>query len=524
MTTDYTTYYVAFFLSLMVSVGMTPLVASLAVHLGAVDQPGERRVHSVPIPRLGGLAVAVAFALPLVGLSFYVNDISRAFYANDARVWGVVFGSLVILGLGVYDDIKGARPWMKLAVQVGVAAFAYQCGMEVRVLTNPLSDQAIELHWLAFPVTLLWIVGLVNAMNLIDGIDGLAAGVAMFAGLTLAIVCFASNDRVAVVTMVSLIGALLGFLVFNSNPARIFLGDTGSMFLGFILATTSIVSSHKNTAAFTILVPAIALGVPILDTTLAMVRRFLTGKPIMRADRRHIHHLLLDLGLTQKQAVWTIYGLCVILMAISLATWRFQSHRLFILCILAFSVGFLFFSLRYIGYLQHIRDERRRMMVENILDGIGNRTVHVVELRHRLEMARNLDEMWKALVALGTRFSLERMAIVLRRGPGIRPDAPFVRELRHSAKRGGLQDVARLDLDLGKSPLVSGTLTVMWHPDNGSAHMAIYRLFFELVKLELDIALDEWAEREALGASSREGAEDVLPADASDPALLIRDS
>lgn len=302
----------AFVMALSVVVLATPLVRRLAVDVGAVDRPGEkRRVHARVIPRLGGLAIVLGFFLPLLVLFGVETEVARQFFADPLRVVGLVAGGLLITGVGVFDDVKGVRPWTKLGVQIAAACVAYACGYRIPAVSLPLVGH-LDMGIFALPITALWIVAIVNAINLIDGLDGLAGGVAFFACVTNFVVGWLNHDALVTLLSASLGGAVLGFLLFNFNPASIFMGDSGSLFLGYVLATTSIAGNYvKSSTAVAILVPLIAMGLPIVDTLFAMVRRFLEKRPIFSPDRGHIHHRLLGMGINHRRAVLILYALSI---------------------------------------------------------------------------------------------------------------------------------------------------------------------------------------------------------------------
>jgi UDP-GlcNAc:undecaprenyl-phosphate GlcNAc-1-phosphate transferase len=259
------------------------------------DASDMRKVHNGAIPRLGGVGIYLAFYLPFLGFLFYHNRVSNFLFSDMRQFLGLLICSTIILGLGIYDDIKGANARKKLIVQTITAIILFSFGFEIRSVSNPFGG-SIYLGWLSLPVTVFWLVGLSNAFNLIDGIDGLASGVAFFATSTLlAVALFLGNILPSLFTA-ALAGATLGFLRYNFNPARIFMGDSGSLFLGFTIAAISIHGSAKAHAAVAILIPIVALGLPIIDTLLAMARRLYRGLPIPTADREHIHHKLIKHG------------------------------------------------------------------------------------------------------------------------------------------------------------------------------------------------------------------------------------
>ena len=302
-----------FVIALAGVLSLTPLVRGLAIEWGVVDSPGGRRVHQRAIPRLGGVAVVGAFYVALLAVFVADTDVAQRFFADSVRALGLVVGGLLMCAVGVLDDVRGVRAIHKLIAQVLVAGIAYAAGFRIEAIYLPLLP-TVELGFLAPFATTLWIVAVINAINLIDGLDGLAGGVAFFACATNFVIASMSGDPLVMLLSAALGGAVFGFLFFNFNPASIFMGDSGSLFIGYVLATMSILgASIKSSTAVSILVPLIALGLPIIDTLLAIVRRILRRQSIFAADRSHIHHLLLSLGLTHRRAVITLYSVCVFL-------------------------------------------------------------------------------------------------------------------------------------------------------------------------------------------------------------------
>ena len=287
---------------------LTPLARALALRTGALDHPGPRRVHSEPTPRFGGLAMAAA----VLAVAWAARVLPGPARELDPRpLLGLTCASLPILALGVVDDLRGTGPWVKLAVQACAALTLTLFGYGVPLLSNPLGEPLVTGFWSA-PLTVLWVIVLTNAINLIDGLDGLAAGVVAIACGALWVTARAHGDFYVMFVASLLMGACLGFLWWNRPPARVFMGDTGSQFLGLTLSALSLLENRKGTAAITLLLPIVALGVPIADSTLAFVRRLLRGQHVFRGDARHIHHRLLDAGLSPRAALgvlWTLSGL-----------------------------------------------------------------------------------------------------------------------------------------------------------------------------------------------------------------------
>ena len=292
---------IALAVACLISLIATPPVKWFAVRVGAIDVPKDnRRVHKVPIPRLGGLAIFIGFIISVV-----------LFAEIDREIQGVLLGSLIIVFLGVVDDILPMKAWQKFFVQVIAALVAIAHGIGIDLVSNPnifgYSDY-LPLGYFSIPLTLIWIVGITNAVNLIDGLDGLAVGVSTISSLTMLVIALliTADINVAIV-LAALAGACFGFMPYNLNPAKIFMGDTGALLLGYLLATMSILGLFKFYAIISFAVPLMALALPILDTVFAIVRRLLKGQSPMAPDRGHFHHRLLDIGFSQKQAVFIIY-------------------------------------------------------------------------------------------------------------------------------------------------------------------------------------------------------------------------
>ena len=294
--------------------GMTPPVKRFAELIGAVDKPSERRINKVPIPRMGGLAIFLGFVLTAL-----------LFVPLSTQVTGILLGAVIIAVMGAVDDIVSLNPWVKLLGQIVAAVVVIRCGVVFDAISNPnpLSEVAfIEIGWLSVPLTVLWIVACTNAVNLIDGLDGLAVGVSAISSLTMLVVSLIVSDPAVSLLLAALTGACLGFMPYNLNPAKIFMGDVGSQLLGFVLSTVSILGLFKMHAIITFVVPFLALALPLTDTTFAFFRRILRGQSPFHPDRGHLHHRLLDMGLSQKQAVALMYGISALLgIAAVLMTW-----------------------------------------------------------------------------------------------------------------------------------------------------------------------------------------------------------
>lgn len=332
---------IAFFAAAAGVLALTPFVRRWALKAQAVDEPGGRRVNVAPIPRLGGIGVAVAF-YAAIGLLFVLDtEVATLFFSSPARVAGLFAGGVLMTLVGAVDDLRGLRALHKLAGQLAAAGIAYAAGFRIEALDLPMLP-TIEMGALSIVVTTLWIVAVTNAINLIDGLDGLAAGVTFFACVTNFTTAAMDNNALVMLLAATLGGAALAFLVFNFNPASIFMGDSGSLFMGYVVATSSIMgASVKSSTTVAILTPLIALGLPIMDTLVAIIRRVLQRRSIFSPDRGHVHHILLRLGLTHRRAVLTLYAMCIFLAtgAIAVAVARNRATGLALLVVSMVGVG-----------------------------------------------------------------------------------------------------------------------------------------------------------------------------------------
>jgi len=318
----------------------SPLAVRIARGVGAVDRPSERTVSQRPnMPLLGGLAVGFAFAL---GLAVAVLGFGGHGVPPE-RIRGLLLGGAIMLVVGMWDDRFGMKAWPKFAFQIFAAAVAISHGFQISSLADPISPNIVELPvWLGWAASMLWIVGITNSLNLLDGLDGLAAGVAAIIGTTLAVFAFQSGQPFGVYIGVALVGALLGFLPYNFSPARIFLGDTGSLFVGFTLSLLAL-EGYRRISLLTFVVPLLALAVPILDTGLSIVRRIRMRAPIFTADRLHLHHRLLDSEGSTRSAVLQFYFLTTAFCLIALSFTRLQGTvaALFLAAVIALTVRLL---------------------------------------------------------------------------------------------------------------------------------------------------------------------------------------
>lgn len=391
------TYFALFLISAAASLTLTPLLRRFCERYRLVDEPqDDRRVHSKAVPRLGGIAI---FLSMLIALSFLpmVNNLLTQTLRPDLRaiVVFVVCGFLVLL-LGVYDDLRPTSAIVKFAGLAGVTLLFYVLGGRIEGLSIPFVG-GVTLHpILGFVLTMIWVVGIANAFNLIDGVDGLASGSALFSSLVLLSVSLVQGKAMVAVIALVLTGALAGFLRYNFNPASIFLGDSGSLFVGFALAALSIQGSQKASTAVAVAIPVLAFGLPVVDTSVAIARRFLSGKPIFEGDREHIHHMLLERGWSQRRVALVLYGVSALF---GLLAMLFVNSGNSLTAVVLFVVGVaVVLALGKLRY--HEVDELRASVKRNI----GERRVRAANnLRMRracqaVSGAATLDELFDGVV------------------------------------------------------------------------------------------------------------------------------
>jgi UDP-GlcNAc:undecaprenyl-phosphate GlcNAc-1-phosphate transferase len=338
-------YFISYFaVAFGLALALTPLMRPVSFKLGAIDTGTGRRVHTGRIPRLGGVGIFAAFMLPVV------FSLTRGEWDSfHDSLTAVLIASAIVFCIGLYDDLKGATIRNKLFAEVLAASVIFFWGIRITVISNPFGSP-IALGWMSFPMTVLWVVVVTNAVNLIDGMDGLAAGTGILISFTL-FSLYASDTHMQLAFII-MAGSLAGFLVYNFPPASIFMGDAGSLFLGFFLGALSILSSHKATAIATIMIPIVAFSFPLMDMFYAVLRRFFRGVPLGEADKEHIHHKLLDKGLSKRKVLLVLYAFNVFIVISVLLVVRRQLNVDFFGLLLLVGLGV--FGLRALGYIEFI--------------------------------------------------------------------------------------------------------------------------------------------------------------------------
>ncbi len=384
-----------FLSSVFLALILTPLAREAGKYFNIVDLPSARKVHSVLTPRDGGIAVFLSFFLSLLG-STWVLGLPEIPGRNYTFVW-LIAGGVLVFALGLVDDIRRLPPHIKFVFQIVAALLAHAGGTEITQLELP-AGWVIQMGVFSLPLTVLWFLLVINAVNLIDGLDGLAAGVTLFASLVLLVLSSMGNHYWVCLGLAGLAGACLGFLRYNFNPASIFLGDSGSYFIGYALACLSLLGSMKSEATVAILIPVVALGLPLIDTILAPVRRFIIGKRLFRPDSSHIHHKLLQMGLTQRKAVLLLYAATITLGLFSLALVRIRNElHAYILLMLAITV---FIFIRKLGYLHYVCMDKVMCYFRDVADELGINKERRTFLNQQIAIndSRNCAEMWDRIV------------------------------------------------------------------------------------------------------------------------------
>jgi UDP-GlcNAc:undecaprenyl-phosphate/decaprenyl-phosphate GlcNAc-1-phosphate transferase len=377
------------FTSFIFSLVLTPLCRNLFRRWGFLDQPdGGRKRHHHPVPKLGGVPILLACAASyglLLALPLQAGGIVASALP---LVWMLLPAVGIIFLTGLEDDLGGLKPWQKLAGQTAAALWAYFAGVNI----HGIGGHDLAIYW-SLPLTLAWFIGCTNAFNLIDGVDGLATGVGLFATLTTLVAALLQGNVALAMATVPLAGSLLGFLRYNFNPASIFLGDSGSLTTGFLLGCYGIIWSQKSATLLGMTAPLIALAIPILDVALSILRRFLRGQPIFAADRGHIHHMLLKRGLTPRRVVLLLYGVCGLCAALSLmqsvVEHRYAGAILVLFCLVTW------IGVQNLGYAEF--RVARRLLLGRAFQNTLNAQLALRTFEVSVEAAHSVEDCWEAL-------------------------------------------------------------------------------------------------------------------------------
>jgi UDP-GlcNAc:undecaprenyl-phosphate GlcNAc-1-phosphate transferase len=440
----------------LIALVLTPICRDVFRSFGVVDQPDDaRKVHRYPIPRVGGLAIAASYLLAYLVVR---PDQGSPLEQQLTLVWKLLPGAALVFALGLLDDLFNLRAWQKLAGQLGAAGLAYWGGVRIMYIAHASTDA-----WWNLPLTLLWLLICMNAFNLVDGLDGLAAGVGLFATLTVFTAAMMQHNMVLAVATFPLAGALLGFLCYNFNPATIFLGDSGSLLIGFLLGCYAVIWSNKSATLLGMTAPLIALSIPLLDVALAVLRRFLRRQPIFTADRGHIHHRLLDRGLTPRRVVLLLYGLCGLAAAFSLL--QGVIHSFAGALILLFGV-FVLIGIQYLGYAEF--DLAGRLLFSGEFQRTVSAQLDLRKFRASLAAAVSPAECWQVFRETCEKFGFQQARLTLA-------GESFEYASEHAGAAGWTVRV----------PLAGGDYAVLSRPFESTVLPMVVAPFIDLLRLTL---------------------------------------
>lgn len=419
------TYTIVFLIALGTSFVLTPFIRNMARRIDFMDTPSEhRQIHTVPIPRVGGIAMVIAFFLALVPLYFLDGIITQTLRDGREQLLRFVIPCLAVFVLGLLDDIYRLRPRTKFIGQIVIAVCFHFFAQGITSLPNPLTGNTVQLGIWGLPITVLWLVGVSNAFNLIDGVDGLSAGSALFSTLTMLYVAVANQNLALAALACALAGSIAGFLKYNFNPATVFMGDCGSLFIGFTLAALSILGSQKSVTIVTVTIPLLAFGLPVMETALSIGRRFLSGKPVFGADRRHIHHQLLARGFSQRKTTILLYAASAFFALMSLLAYN-SPNRLLGLILLTLGLA-LWIAIQHLGY--HEFGEIGRVLQRSLSQrAVIANNIQVQNLVQALRASKNHDEFFTHLGECfeATDFTQVRLHLPLKLAWQIREHAYF---------------------------------------------------------------------------------------------------
>jgi UDP-GlcNAc:undecaprenyl-phosphate GlcNAc-1-phosphate transferase len=511
--------------SLLLSFVLTKYVRDVATAHGWVAPPAlERHLHNRPLPRFGGVAIFLSFLLTFaVALPVGWHHLATGFGLSFRTLLTILLPGCLIFGLGVYDDIHSVSPYAKVAVQAVAGAMLFAGGL--RILDLPVLFGNHHFPWfVGLPLTVLWVLAITNAFNLIDGLDGLAAGSALFSTMVVFAVALVSGSSLVSLVALVLAGSILGFLRFNFSPATIFLGDCGSLFIGFMLSALALQGAQKAPTILAVAIPVVSFGLPILETALSIVRRFLGGRPVFTADREHIHHKLLQRGLSHRQVVITLYAVSALFALLSLfLLWPSGDTLGLVLAVLGTGV---WIGVQRLGYLEF--GELRRVAHRTIERQILINNLAIRRATEELKVTRDYAQLCRILVAALAGNDFDAFDLRLHSQSS---ELPAVNGL-HLISRWGETPCLRwtkpgshFAQELTSAWCLTLDLVTTGHEHCGS--MTIYRLYTDR-ELQFDINLltsvFPVALADALDRTSKFAVEEIPAADDGSPLLAAQAS
>ena len=471
-------FFGLFAFSLLVSFVATREVRDLANRRGWVSAPQDRRhVHQSPLPRLGGVAIFLAFSVSVIvwlALSLVFPRLVNGL--DPTTLLRIYVPACLIFCLGIYDDLRGAGPYLKFAVQAIAAAMLFAGGM--RVLDLPLLFHHSLPWFVGLPLTVLWVVAVTNAFNLIDGLDGLAAGSALFSTMVFFVCALVNHSWMASLMSVTLAGAILGFLRFNFNPATIFLGDSGSLFIGFMLSALALAGAQKAPTFVAVAIPVVSFGLPILETLISILRRLISGRPILTADREHIHHKLLQMGFSHRQVVIVLYAVSAIFAMLSLfLLWPTGSTVGLVLAVVGTGIWLGVQHLNYpeFGELRRVAQrtiDQRQIVINNL---------SVRRAVEELKVAGDFNQVRSVLLAAFETNDFDAFDLELRPLPGDQSAAGDAARHFHWSKFPHMMAIS-------SQPLWKLTLDLVTTSNQHRGALVVYRVYSHR-DLQLDVNL-----------------------------------
>jgi len=484
-----TTILATFAIALALSILLTPFSKWFGRKFGAVDVPNERKIHTTPMPRTGGLAIVLSFILVLVIVKLWQTQISDLFVLDRATIF-FLCGALIVFGIGFFDDFHRIHAGIKFLFQVAAAIVAFFGGLKIGAIG--IFDPPVLGGFYSFILTVFWFVLIINAVNLVDGMDGLAGGIVVFACVAIVMLNILREEYLSAMLFAALGGATLGFLRYNFNPASIFLGDGGSYFLGYAIAGLSILSGAKAQMGAILLIPMLALGVPLFDTILAPVRRFIRGKKMFSPDNGHIHHRMQEMGLTSNRVVWLLYAVsfCLCILAVIVVNLRDERAGLFLIVL---GVGAVFF-VRKLGYFEYFATDKVYGWLRDITDvaGISHDRRSFLSLQMDINSSKNAEELWwvvgRALEMLEFDYALLQVnkGVNGDEGPG---HAPANKEGGDGDRRRIPSPMASVEMR-GEPPAWEWSRKALENPGDGLM-MVAQKLGHCLMRIELPLLLEK---------------------------------
>ena len=445
---------------------LTPIFRDIFRSYGIVDKPDRRRkVHVYPIPRVGGIPIAIAYVVALYPFS----SESRLLIEYLPLAWKMIPAAGLIFVVGLTDDLIGLKPWQKLLGQVAAAGLAYWAGVRVAGVAGFFPDHI----WLSLPLTLFWLLACTNAFNLVDGLDGLASGMGLVASLTMVVAALQAHNMQLAYASIPLVGALVAFLCYNFNPATVFLGDSGSMLIGFLLGCFGVVWAQKSATLVSMTVPLLAVSIPLLDVSLTILRRFLRNQPIFSADRGHIHHRLLDRGLAPSRAVLVLYLVCAAAAAFALLLTHpyaglYYGPIILVICIV------VLIGIRQLRYAEF--GLASRLLFGGELQRTLGGQLRLEMLAEKLGAAQSEEDCWRVLAASIDDFGFAAVELSLR-GHRWQKSVPGALDSECWSLQVPISDQDWLRL---KRPFATGVLPMMVTP------------FLDTVRRALQSKLQNW--------------------------------